>query len=67
MSTTEAQFALLVGRAALKLWPSLPRDVQELLFETSAPVDDQIRHDLAVYLHAHHPKTAHPQRPSMLA
>jgi hypothetical protein len=25
--------------AALKLWPDLPRDVQELLFETAVPTD----------------------------
>lgn len=67
MSNSEAQFAAMVGRAALKLWPSLPRDVQERLFEASVPLDDQLRHDLAVYLHMHHPKTAHPQRPSMTA
>ena len=56
-------FALLAGRAALQLWPDLPRDIQEALFETAAPGDDKVRHDLAVFLHERHPRTAHPPKP----
>jgi hypothetical protein len=43
----------LLGLAAFKQWSQLPRDVQELLFETAAPFDEP---DI---LHEHHPKTAH--------
>jgi hypothetical protein len=31
------EFERLLGRAALALWPDLPRDVQESLFETAWP------------------------------
>jgi hypothetical protein len=62
----EIQFASLLGRAALKVWPDLPRDAQEQLF--AAAVDDGvIASSLAEYLHDHHPRTAHPPRPTRLA
>lgn len=62
----ENQFASLLGRAALKVWPDLPRDAQEQLF--AAAVDDGvIASSLAEYLHDHHPRTAHPPRPTRLA
>lgn len=57
-------FALMAGRAAIQLWPDLPRDIQEALFETAAPSDEQVRHDLAVFLHDRHPRTAHPPKPT---
>lgn len=63
MSNTDT-FALLAGWAALKLWPDLPRDIQERLFETAVPSDEQVRHDLAVFLHDRHPRTAHPPKPA---
>ena len=63
MSNTDT-FALLAGLAALKLWPDLPRDIQERLFETAVPSDERIRHDLAVFLHDRHPRTAHPPKPT---
>jgi hypothetical protein len=63
MSDNDNRYALLVGRAALQLWPDLPRDIQEALFETTVPNDEQLRHDLAVFLHERHPRTAHPPRP----
>jgi hypothetical protein len=62
----ENQVASLLGRAALKTWPELPREAQELLF--AAAVDDGIiANDLAGFLHDRHPKTAHPPRPTRLA
>jgi hypothetical protein len=61
------EFERLLGRAALALWPDLPRGVQESLFETAVPGDVVIRNQLAAYLHDHHPKTAHPTRPTRLA
>lgn len=63
------EFERLLGKAALALWPSLPRDVQETLFEAAVAVasDDIIRNHLASYLHDYHPRTAHPTRPTRLA
>ena len=39
MSETASEFERLLGQAALRLWPDLPRDVQEKLFETAVPLD----------------------------
>jgi hypothetical protein len=62
----ENQFVSLLGRAALKVWPELPREAQEQLF--SAAVDDAlIANSLAEYLHDQHPKTSHPPNPTRLA
>jgi hypothetical protein len=62
----ENQFAALLGHAALKAWPELPRDAQEMLF--AAAVDDGvIANTLAIYLHDRHPRTAHPPKPTALA
>jgi hypothetical protein len=33
MSETNIRFQQVIGRAALKLWFDLPRDLQECLFE----------------------------------
>lgn len=62
----ENQFAVLLGHAALKVWPELSRDAQEMLF--SAAVDNGvIANALATYLHDRHPRSAHPSRPTALA
>ena len=62
----ENKFASLLGHAALKVWPHLPRDAQEQLF--AAAVDDAvISNSLAVFLHDRHPRTAHPPHPTALA
>ncbi len=62
----ENHFASLLGRAVLKVWPELPRDAQERLFD--AAVDDGIiANSLAEFLHDHHPRTAHPPKPTRLA
>jgi len=61
------EFERLLGRAALALWSDFPRDVQERLFETAVAGDTIIRNHLAAYLHDHHPKTAHPAKPTQLA
>jgi hypothetical protein len=63
---TTHEFERLLGKAALALWSGLPRDVQENLFETAVAGDGIIRSHLALYLHDHHPKTAHP-KPTQLA
>ena len=67
MNESNEQFSRLLGEAALALWPRLPREVQERLFETAVPADDVVRNSLEVFLHEHHPRTAHPSKPTMLA
>jgi hypothetical protein len=67
MNNSTLEFERLLGKAALALWSDLPRDVQENLFETAVAGDVIIRSHLALYLHDHHPKTAHPARPTQLA
>jgi hypothetical protein len=67
MNNSTLEFERLLGKAALALWSDLPRDVQENLFETAVAGDVIIRSYLALYLHDHHPKTAHPAKPTQLA
>jgi hypothetical protein len=67
MNDIVSEFERLLGHAALKLWPDLPRDVQEQLFETAVPLDPLLRNGLAIFLHDHHPRTAHPPKPTQLA
>ncbi len=57
----------LLGKAVFQHWAELPRDVQELLFESAAPFASAMRSDMATVLHDHHPKTAHPPKPTGLA
>lgn len=54
----------LLGQAALRIWGDLPRDAQELLFESAVEDADHMRKLLAVFLHDHHPKTGHPLKPA---
>lgn len=58
MTEIVLRFEHLVGRAALKLWPDFPRDLQERLFEDAAGGDELLRHHLALYLHNSHPRTS---------
>ncbi len=67
MSQDTTRFETVIGRAALQLWPDLPRDAQELVFDAATRGDEALRHALAIYLHDHHPRTAHPPRPTTLA
>jgi hypothetical protein len=64
MNNSTQEFERLLGKAALALWSDFPRDVQENLFETAVAGDVIIRNRLASYLHDHHPKTAHPAKPT---
>ena len=64
MNDLSKGFELLLGRAAFKLWPNLPRDMQEKLFEAAVPDSFPLRHSFAVFLHDHHPRTAHSPRPT---
>lgn len=56
----------LLGEAALRVWGDLPRDGQELLFESAVGEDDNMRKLLAVFLHDRHPKTYHPRKPEQV-
>jgi hypothetical protein len=67
MSHSTHEFERLLGRAALALWAEFPRDVQERLFETAVAGEAIVRNPLASYLHDHHPKTAHPAKPTQVA
>jgi hypothetical protein len=64
MVTIDEHCEALIGRTALALWGRFPRDVQELIFETALDGNDDLRHDLAVFLHERHPRTAHPPKPA---
>ena len=64
MEDREQHFELLLGRAALSIWGYMPRNVQEALFETAVRGNDTNRDPLARLLHARHPRTLHPARPS---
>jgi hypothetical protein len=63
MQDERSRFALLLGRTIVALWGQLPRDIQELVFESAADGNDADRDALAIYLHNLHPRTAHPRRP----
>jgi len=67
MSADRRRFAHVIGEAALRIWPNLPRDIQEGLFEDAVGADPSLRQQLAMYLHDHHPRTAHPPKPTALA
>jgi hypothetical protein len=67
MNNSTHEFERLLGKAALALWSDLPRDVQENLFEPAVAGEVILRSHLASYLHDHHPKTAHPAKPTQLA
>jgi hypothetical protein len=57
----------LLGQAVFTHWSDLPRDVQELLFDAAVPGEGPQRFDMATILHDHHPRTAHPPKPTTLA
>jgi hypothetical protein len=67
LNNSTHEFERLLGKAALALWPDLPREMQENLFETAVTGDVINRNHLATYLHDHHPKTANPAKPKRLA
>jgi hypothetical protein len=50
MNNLSREFELLLGHAAFKLWPDLPRDMQEKLFETAVPDSPRLRYGFAVFL-----------------
>jgi hypothetical protein len=48
----DMQISSLLGRAALKVWPQLPPEAQEMLFK-AATDEGVIANALATYLHDH--------------
>jgi hypothetical protein len=67
MSENAGEFERLLGQATVRLWPDLPRDAQEKLFESAVLHNPLVRNRLAIFLHDHHPKTAHPPKPTQLS
>jgi hypothetical protein len=63
----DLHFMQTIGHAALKIWPDLPRALQERLFEDAVGNDVALRRRLALYLHERHPRTAHPPKPTAVA
>jgi hypothetical protein len=63
----DPRFKQAIGHAALRIWPDLPRDMQERLFEDAVGDDAILRRRLALYLHDRHPRTTHPPRPTAIA
>jgi hypothetical protein len=49
MNTLSKEFELLLGQAAFKLWPDLPRDMQERLFEAAVPNNPLLRYSFAYF------------------
>ena len=55
---TSEQFSHALGDAVLRLWGTLPTDLQNRLFREAVSVQGgQMRPQLAVYLHGKHPRT----------
>lgn len=56
------RFADILGMAVVRQWHALGQDAQRLIFEAAAERcgradDSEFREALAVFLHAHHPRT----------
>jgi hypothetical protein len=64
MMDQEEEYARLLGRAAIRVWGDMSRDVQEALFELAAADDGELRTALAKFLHDRHPRTEHPPKPA---
>jgi len=63
LSQEEARILSLLGAAVVSCWNRLSRDVQRDLFEAANGVAGsgdapQLRHQLALFLHDHHERTA---------
>jgi hypothetical protein len=58
---TTDQLTQALGEAVIRLWSSLPQDVQDHLFKGAvASQGESIRSQLAVFLHDKHERTADP-------
>jgi len=55
---TQTEMSRALGSAVERSWSRLPQSIQHRLFEAAvAAQGEAMRHDLAVYLHQHHPRT----------
>jgi hypothetical protein len=55
------QLTRALGEAVIRIWSSLPQDVQDRLFtEAVASQGESIRSQLAVFLHDEHERTSDP-------
>jgi predicted esterase len=58
---TAEQLTRALGEAVIRIWSSLPRDVQNHLFQEAVTSQgESIRPQLAVFLHDKHPRTSDP-------
>jgi hypothetical protein len=59
-TTSDDAMAKVLGAAVIDAWAELPREIQEMLFERAVANGhgDALRHDLALFLHERHPRTA---------
>ena len=62
MQDNGQKLTTMLGEAVKRTWGSLPRDIQELLFEealnSDAGLDGAMREQLALLLHELHPRTS---------
>ena len=60
-SVTADQLTRALGEAVIRIWSSLPQDVQNHLFQEAVTSQrESIRSQLAVFLHDKHPRTSDP-------
>jgi len=54
------ELTTMLGEAVKRSWGSLPRDIQEMLFEEAlnGDVESDVREQLALLLHDVHPRTS---------
>jgi len=54
------ELTTMLGEAVKRSWGSLPRDIQEMLFEEAlnGDVESDVREQLALLLHHVHPRTS---------
>jgi hypothetical protein len=54
----EEELFIALGRAASKLWSSLPQEMQHMLFDEAVSFrGEAIRQPLAIFLHGRHSRT----------
>jgi hypothetical protein len=53
----EHHFEYALGFALVRLWPDLPREIRERLFDEATAGDDSLRDGLSTFLHDRHPRT----------
>jgi hypothetical protein len=60
-NVTADQLTRALGEAVIRIWSSLPQDVQNHLFQEAVTSQkESIRSQLAVFLHDKHPRTSDP-------